>query len=170
MKAVVDDLTFERSNVHFFTDDIPVKPRLGDVADKDSPDQTVSVRIENQFSRGGRRGFPMDLIRAVAGMNHPHGDERPVRHLGSVQNAFGAEALGLGYQGRIAAGRHDHLRKNRLVPMGHDIDMIGLDHPQIGLGAHRFRRAEENVGDFRGHHGADPAIGDGGLEALAGSG
>ena len=91
----------------------------------------------------------------VAGAAHAHDVD-----------AFGAGRLGLGHQVRVGGRGQDHLREYRFVPMSHDVDVVFLEYAEVGLGAHRFRCAEEHVRNLCGHHGAPPSVGNGGLEAL----
>jgi hypothetical protein len=108
------------------------------------------------------------LLHEISGQGNAvaHDDSLPVQHMPTTLMPLAPAASARGHQRRIAGRSQDHLRQHRLVPMGHDVDMVFLEHSQVGLGAHRFRRAEEHVGNLGGHHGAAPAVGDGGLEAL----
>ena len=48
------------------------------------------------------------------------------------------------------------------MPVHHEIDMVFLEHIEACLGPDRLRRAEQDVRDIGAHHGAAPAVGQGG--------
>ena len=44
------------------------------------------------------------------------------------------------------------------MAMDDHVDFVFAEHTQITGGAHRHRRAKEDIADVGGHHGAAPAI------------
>ena len=64
----------------------------------------------------------------------------------------------------ISSGSRDgldhHRRQRRLVAVDDDVDLVGLEHPEVDLGGQRGGRAEEDVGDVGREHGAAPAVGE----------
>jgi hypothetical protein len=113
----------------------------------------------HQVHRAGeQRQF---LVQIVAGNRHalPHQD-----FVGRATNpgdvdAFGARLPRQREQVAVAAGGHDHLAQNRLMPVHQDIDLLLFEHSQVGLRPNRLRPAEEHVLHVGGDHGAAPAIG-----------
>ncbi len=74
-------------------------------------------------------------------------------------DALGALGLGVGDQLGILGSDHDHLRQGRLVAVDDDVDLVVLQHAQVGHRLQRGGRAEQDVGDVGGQHRAAPAVG-----------
>jgi len=67
---------------------------------------------------------------------------------------------------RLSCRSDDHLREQRLVAVHYDVDLVGLQHSQVGLGEGGRRCAEEHILQLSGDHGAAPAVGYAGSQAL----
>ena len=59
----------------------------------------------------------------------------------------------------VLRGHHDHLRKQRLVPVHDHVHLILSQHSKIRPTDHRHRRPEENILKLRGDHRTAPSIG-----------
>ena len=71
-------------------------------------------------------------------------------------------AAGLLDERLLAARGDDHLREDRLVAVAEDVDLLLVDHAEIGPRADGLRAAEEQVLHVRGDHRSAPAVGEGG--------
>jgi len=67
---------------------------------------------------------------------------------------------------RLSCRSDDHLREQRLVAVHYDVDLIGLQNAQVGLGEGRCGCAEEDILQLSGDHRAAPAVGYAGSQAL----
>ena len=108
------------------------------------------------------------LVQEVAGRGNALAHERLVGGAADAchVDALGALAFGIGNQLRLVDGDDQHLRERRLVAVDDDVDLVVLEYAQIHLGDQRAGRAEEDVRDVGGQHGAAPAVGEGAAHGL----
>ena len=75
-------------------------------------------------------------------------------------------APGVGDQFGVVDRSHQHLRQRRFVAVDDDVDLVVLEHAQVDLRNQRAGRAEKNVRQIGGDHGAAPAVGEGAAHGL----
>lgn len=81
-------------------------------------------------------------------------------------DALGPGRLGLGDElGVLHRGDHG-VEEVGFVAVDDDVHLVFLEHPHVHLGLQGLGRAKEDVADLGGHHGAAPAVGQGGAADL----
>ena len=90
----------------------------------------------------------------------------PVQHRPTTIDAARSQFLRPGHHFRVLGGPDRHLGDQGGVPVEDEVHLVRLQHRQVDLGGRGFGRPEQDVGDFRGDHGAAPAVRQGAPQGL----
>jgi len=107
------------------------------------------------------RGHGQLLLQEVSCHRHAVAHENLISgaaHSGNI-DAHSSLLFGQIHHLRLSCRSDDHLREQRLVAVHYDVDLVGLQHPQVGLGEGRCGGPEEDILQLSGDHGAAPAVG-----------